>query len=208
MCSYFGDLLNCPLNFACSFIIIFPSPSGKPTPEKCLGGTASMQLNKAKTITLVRYLNCQATAFVCIISLKHQQFIHSYLVLKKKTFDVSFSLELRATSYTSPYLLSFLTWSCYLPLCDAINISGKCSQDWVSAGFCVYAKYGDVGYYSLLTACSISLNIFRAFGVLALVITRSQLGASAGEIQVNKHLPGCVTGEIYFRRELWSCLCA
>lgn len=68
-----------------------------------------MQLNKAKTITLVRYLNCQATAFVCIISLKHQQFIHSYLVLKKKTFDVSFSLELRATSYTSPYLLSFLT---------------------------------------------------------------------------------------------------
>lgn len=49
---------------------------------------------------------------------------------------------------------------------------------------------------------------FQGIWDLSSVIARSQLGASAGEIQVMKHLPGCITEEIYFIRELWRCLCA
>lgn len=97
MCSYFGDLLTCPLNFRCSFIIIFPSPSGKLTPKKCIGGMASLKLSKAEAVRLVRCLNCQATAYICVISVKYQEFIRSYLVLKKKDLPLM-----------SPFLLSYV----------------------------------------------------------------------------------------------------
>lgn len=205
MCSYFGDLLNCPLNFTCSFIIVFPSPSGKLTPKKCIGGMASLKLSKAEAVRLVRCLNCQATAYICVISVKYQEFICSYLVLKKKDLPFMSPFELCATSHTSPYLLSFLTWSWYPPLCNAINmLSGLF---WVSAVFCMYTGYGDVGYYSLLTACSISLNIFRAFGVLALSLQSLSL------VQVQAKFESINTFQAALQRgfiseENWSCLCA
>lgn len=178
MCSHFDDLLNCSLNFTYSFIIIFPSPSGKLTPKKCsVGGMASLQLSKAETITLVRCLNCQGTACICIISLKYQQFIHSYLVLKKDLLLMSPFLFSYVPCHTLPYLLSFLTWSWYPPLCDAISILSGLS-------FCFFfactPNMEILGYYSLLTACSISLNIFRAFGILAL----SLQGLSLVQVQV------------------------
>lgn len=89
----------------------------------------------------------------------------------------------------SPFLLSYVpphtprpiycpSWpEADLPLSVLIL---TCSQDWVSAIFCMYTKYGDVGYYSLLTAWSISLNIFRVFGVLAL----SLQGLNLVQVQV------------------------
>lgn len=49
---------------------------------------------------------------------------------------------------------------------------------------------------------------FQSIWGLSSVIARSQLGASAGEIEVNKHLPRCVTEGIFQKRavELPVCL--
>lgn len=134
--------------------------------------------------------------------------VHPFLSCLEKegfTFDVSFSLELCATSHTSPYLLSFLTWSWCPPLCNAINmLSGLF---WVSAVFCMYTRYGGVGYYSLLTACSISLNIFRAFGVLAL----SLQGLSLLQVQAKFESINTLQAALqrgFISEENWSCLCA
>lgn len=48
---------------------------------------------------------------------------------------------------------------------------------------------------------------FQSIWGLSSVIAESQLGASAGKIRVNKHLPGCITEGIYFRRELELPVC-
>lgn len=205
MCSYFGDLLNCPLNFTCSFIIVFPSPSGKLTPKKCIGGMASLKLSKAEAVRLVRCLNCQATAYICVISVKYQEFIRSYLVLKKKDLPLMSPFLLSYVPPHTPHPIYCPSWlEAGIPLFAMLL---TCSQDWVSAIFCMYTRYRGVGYYSLLTACSISLNIFRAFGVLAL----SLQGLSLVQVQakfesINTFQAALQRG--FISEENWSCLCA
>lgn len=132
--------------------------------------------------------------------------VHPFLSCLEKegfTFDVSFSLKLCATSYTLPYLLSFLTSSWYPPLCDAINMLSGLS-------FCHFLHVHQMWRCWLFTFNCLQYFIkhFQSIWGLGSVIVRSQLGASAGKIRVNKHLPGCITEGIYFRKELQSCLCA
>lgn len=143
---------------------------------------------------------------ICMYDLMKVSTVHPFLSCLEKgfTFDVCFSLELCATSYTSPYLLSFLTWIWYPPLCNAVSIFSGLS-------ICHFLHVHQIWRCWLLftfNCMQYFIKHFQSIWGLSSVIARSQLGASPGEIRVIKHFPGCITERIYFIRELWSCLCA